>query len=360
MRQKRVLHYVDENRLSWMLPWIQLLKELERLGIENHVLCRSGGTLCAALRANDIKCLTYNPLAQWFPFMSRGIGRALKVVRPDLIHTRLSSAAALGGWWGKHRNVPVVSTFDKFAKRRYYRHSNVLIGCSSAVTAHIKTLDLPCACFIGTILNPIEAGYYTRDESVRKATRAVENVAAEEIVVMGMGRFVGWKGWDTYLKAIALIPENERFRFYLFGCGEEEKKLKQLAERLDIVHRVKFKPFVSDVRPWLWAADVFVFPSHADEAFGLMLLEAMACKTVPIATDIPGTRDIAFEDRNALIFGVGDAVALSEAILRCTDVRLRARLAAEAVRTAERISVSEIARQTRDLYECIVPVMCRE
>jgi len=333
-----------------MAPWIQLLKQLELLGAENAVLCRCGGTLPAELKRAGVTCFTYDPVAQWWPAIDRGYGHIVHDYAPDLLHTRLSSAAKIAGYWGKKYHIPVISTFDKYPKARYYRNSDVLIGCSSAVTAHIKTLRLPHARTVETILNPVLAQRYERDGNVRAAFRAERGVSDAEKIVLGMGRFVGWKAWDDYLRAIALVPAELPLRFWLVGGGDQESSLHKLARDLDIENRVEFFPYASDVRPWLWAADVFVQTSKEPEGFSLMLIEAMASGVVPIATNIGGTLDIVRDGENGFLIKPGDVQRLSELIQLCAVAPNLKAHAAAAVEGARRVNVENVAQQTYELY----------
>lgn len=347
----KVLHYVDENRLAWMEPWIQLLKELEKCGVGNHVVCRSGGTLSAGLARENIEHSIYVPVAQWLPAVAYGLGRLIDRVKPDLIHTRLSAAAAIGGYWGLRKNVPVVSTFDKYPKEKYYRHSDVAVGCSSAVTAHIRSLKLKRAFLTETILNPVLSEKYARDVETRRQFRRQFPVHDDETVILGMGRLVDWKAWDDYLRAVALLPKDVKAHFWLVGSGPEETSLKELARLLELEHRVRFFPFVADVRPWLWASDLFVQTSKKPEGFSLMLIEAMAAGVVPIATDIGGTLDIVEDGENGLLFRPSDVKFLSGLMMRGMDAALRRKLSENASKSAAEVNVSRIAAQTVALYK---------
>src|SRR5207248_1205690 len=74
----------------------------------------------------------------------------------------------------------------------------------------------------------------------------------------------------------------------------------------------------------LWArAHIAVLPSHR-EGLPLSLLEAAACGRPLVATDVPGCRDIARADLNALLVPVEDPEALANAIDRLArDPQLR-------------------------------------
>ena len=51
----RVLHYVDDNVLSWGKPYIQLLSALRGLGCENIAVCRPGGPLSGLLEGAGVE-----------------------------------------------------------------------------------------------------------------------------------------------------------------------------------------------------------------------------------------------------------------------------------------------------------------
>ncbi|MDB4890393.1 MAG: glycosyl transferase group 1 [Gemmatimonadetes bacterium] len=101
------------------------------------------------------------------------------------------------------------------------------------------------------------------------------------------------------------------------------------------------------------AADFFVQTSHR-EGSGYSLLEAMACGTTPIVTDIPAARAIV-GDAGSLT-KVGDAPAMAEAIVKWTarnrvDLRRATRLRFDAALTFD-----AIGGQLRAAYEALVGV----
>ena len=126
----KVLHYVDDNVLSWAKPYVQLLSELKKSGCENIIVCRPGGTFSDMLRDSGFDVREYKPLLSSMPETSKGFRNILHDVKPDIIHTRLSSAAYIGGYWGKKFHIPVLSTVDKYPKRKYYDNASLILPCS--------------------------------------------------------------------------------------------------------------------------------------------------------------------------------------------------------------------------------------
>lgn len=102
----------------------------------------------------------------------------------------------------------------------------------------------------------------------------------------------------------------------------------------------------------VWAqAHVGVLPSRR-EGLPKSLLEAAACGRALIATDVPGCREIARQDRNALLVPVDDPEALANAIATLmNDDALRRRFATESRRMAvEEFSSDRVGREIVALY----------
>jgi glycosyltransferase involved in cell wall biosynthesis len=99
------------------------------------------------------------------------------------------------------------------------------------------------------------------------------------------------------------------------------------------------------------AADFYVQTSHR-EAAGYSLVEAMACGTPPIVTDIPATRHIV--GHAGTLTPVGDAAAMAQAIVTMAN-RDRASLrAATRARFEYALTFDVIGRQLRAAYESLL------
>lgn len=96
------------------------------------------------------------------------------------------------------------------------------------------------------------------------------------------------------------------------------------------------------------AADFFVQGSHR-EGCSYSTIEAMACGTVPLVTDIPSSRRIV-GDAGSLT-PVGDACALADALVDWTRRDRSARRSAARARFERELSFDAIGRDLRDVYE---------
>ncbi|WP_044560675.1 glycosyltransferase family 4 protein [Azospirillum sp. B4] len=109
---------------------------------------------------------------------------------------------------------------------------------------------------------------------------------------------------------------------------------------------------VSDVRS-VWArAHIAVLASRGGEGVPKSLLEAASCGRAIVATDVPGSREVAVDGRNALLAPPGDPAALADALARLAQdapLRRRLSLASRAVVDPE-FGEAEVGRRMRDLY----------
>ena len=354
----KILHYVDENRLAWGETWIQLIKELGVKGIDNHVVCKSGGTLSDRLKEEGVSFETCDIPIQCLPFSARGFGRIVRNSDPNIIHTRLSSAAFTGGYWGKKFHVPVIHTIDKYPKPYYYRNGTLLIPCSHAVKDHMLSIGFAEE-KMQVMHNPIDVKRYLRDEEVRTDKRKELNLE-DKIIIMSAGRFVDWKGFEYVIKAYGKILSSSKSlkdntSLLLVGSGPEKFKYLELLKKLGIEENVIFHEFVQDIRPWLWASDIFVQPSQSPEGFSLMLLEAMASSLSVMTTNIGGSLDIIKDKENGWLIEISDFDKMAEILNHIlTDKKTRDTVSANAVKTASYFNVSRIAEETIRKYEKVL------
>ncbi len=151
--------------------------------------------------------------------------------------------------------------------------------------------------------------------------------------VLFVGQLRPYKGIDVLLQAWEQIDNAD---LHIVGDGHERRALETMAARRGL-HSVHFHGAVTEreLSDCYARAHVLVLPSTSRaEAFGLVLLEGMAAGCVPVASDLPGVRDVV--GTSGYTFPVGDADALAARLLRLRDDRagretLAVRAAARAV-----------------------------
>ncbi|MFH1173298.1 MAG: glycosyltransferase family 4 protein [bacterium] len=126
-----------------------------------------------------------------------------------------------------------------------------------------------------------------------------------------------FKGVKVLIKAFEILTKagNENARLMIIGQGDLQKDYEDLAKELGIKDKVIFTGFIKDEDlPWHYnLMDVLVLPSvDKSEAFGLVLVEAMACGVPVIASDLAGVRSVVDREINGLLVKPGNEQDLAD------------------------------------------------
>ena len=128
----------------------------------------------------------------------------------------------------------------------------------------------------------------------------------EPFVFLWAGRLEHVKGVDLLLEAVKTLSEQteKRFLVRLAGKGSLREELEQQAAALGLSDRVSFLGRISreDMLKEMQGANCFVLPTRY-EAFGVVLIEAMATGLPLIATSSGGPESIVTRDNGILIEG---------------------------------------------------------
>ena len=112
---------------------------------------------------------------------------------------------------------------------------------------------------------------------------------------------------------------------------------------------MSFEGYVDDavLRQFYSFADVIVLPSEdAAEGFGMVLLEAAACGTPAVATDVGGIPAAVVDGVTGILVPAKDQDALCEALdMVVSDGALRRRLGRQAAQRAREFAWSQVCRE---------------
>ena len=188
--------------------------------------------------------------------------------------------------------------------------------------------------------------------------RQVAAIRAESTLplILFVGRLVPYKGVDVLIRAMVDAPA----RLAIVGDGPLRQSLQQLAIELGLSDRVRVVGGVpdADVIALYHACRFFVLPSVTRaEAFGMVQIEAMACRKPVISTDLPsGVPWVNRHGETGWVVPPGDVAALHEAMMGLlADAALCDRLGAGArLRVEQEFTSRRMAERTVALYEEVV------
>jgi glycosyltransferase involved in cell wall biosynthesis len=124
------------------------------------------------------------------------------------------------------------------------------------------------------------------------------------------------KGQSVFLRSIAQLPEDLAAQFVLVGGGEDEARLRKLAEDLGLGDRVVFAGPHPQLADALHALDLLVIPSLRFESVPKILLEGMAVGRAVVASRVGDIPELVEDGLTGILVEPGDPASLAAAILR--------------------------------------------
>jgi glycosyltransferase involved in cell wall biosynthesis len=167
----------------------------------------------------------------------------------------------------------------------------------------------------------------------RDSERASLGIAATEFCLLMIGNDWKNKGLDTLLDAVSDCRELD-FTLAVVGSDDRRSYDEQI-RRLQLQSKIRFPGWSADVMRFYAAADAYVAPSLED-AYGLPILEAMACGLPVIASSRAGATEIILDGQNGFVLRDPEDHRELATLLRkvYSDSSLRTKIANEAARTA--------------------------
>lgn len=245
---------------------------------------------------------------------------------------------------------PMVGTFHRSgASTAYAAFRPVIARVSSRISVRAAVSKDALATAVSAVPGDYEMVF--NGIEVERFAKA-EPTPTEGPTVFFIGRHEERKGLSVLLDAMALLPAD--VRLWVAGEGAQTEALRGATAndpRIEWLGRVSDAEAASRLR----GADLFCAPSLHGESFGIVLLESMAAQTPVVASDLPGYRNVATPEVDALMVPPGDAAALAGAIRRVlTDSVLAASLAAAGEQRANELSMDRLAERYVALYESLL------
>jgi glycosyltransferase involved in cell wall biosynthesis len=152
------------------------------------------------------------------------------------------------------------------------------------------------------------------DSAEKRRLREALGVGPADFLLVTTGVLQPDKNFDYLIEALALCA-SPGMRLLIVGdetrVAGEMRRLKELARKRRVAGRVIFSGWLDDPRPYLAAADLFVFPSR-HEGSPNSLLEALACGIPCLGSSVAEIREVL--EHEALLFPLDDPRALCECI----------------------------------------------
>jgi phosphatidyl-myo-inositol alpha-mannosyltransferase len=269
-----------------------------------------------------------------------GLNPVLGLVAPDAAgDLDIPVVATFHSWF--HRSA-LCRIFRRPLQKRLDRHAAVIAVSQPVVEAHARYFEADWR----VIPNGVDTSFFRPNGSGHPPSSEPE--------LLFLGRLDPRNGLDTVLSAMPAVLERfPEVRLTIAGDGP----LRRLYERLaaPVERHVSFIGSVNGNRPAFYSgADLYLCPT-TKASFGITLLEAMACATPMVVSDITGFRELVSGGDEAVLVPKNDAGAWAETIIALLqDGGRRERMGAAGLTKAARFSWPNVTQEVTAVYRGVL------
>lgn len=164
----------------------------------------------------------------------------------------------------------------------------------------------------------------------------------DDVMLFSVGELNKNKNHEIVIRAMKKLS-NRRIHYFIAGNGELKDYLIHVAEECDVKENVHLLGYRTDIAQLDTAADIYCHPSFR-EGLSVALMEAIACGTNVVCSDIRGNRDLAADCENVTMFNPNDVNSVANTIEKCIDIQPRDN------KGINKYSLKEVQNRMKDIY----------
>ncbi len=370
-----ILFYTDTPFTGGAEKHIHLLaKSLTKDGYHVKVVCSDYKKLdvwCSEMKKDGIEILRLKVSHKHDPRHYFQLKKILQKNNPDLLHLHLwnPGACRYGFWAGKNRAQIVTTEHDpfrlqglkkKFKKGALGKTEHTITVSESNYLQMLKWYP-ELKNHMSVIHNGIDLNAFEKElmhfttQEKQKIRSQIFEAKSDDTVLLTIAALHPRKGIKYLLRAMQKIVEQKNStKLVIIGEGPEKTDLEKLANKLKIQNHVKFLGHQENIPKLLKSSELFVLPS-VKEAFGLVLLEAMAAQLPIVATNVGGIPEIVEDRKTGMLVEPKDADLLAKNILMLINNKpLREKLAFLGHHRVKQFDVEAMVEKTKRVYDKVL------
>ena len=243
-----------------------------------------------------------------FPLAYIKLSKIIKNFEPDVVHSHMVHANIFT------RLVRITTSIKKLictahnsdegggSRMLAYRFTHNLADLTTnvsneAVQAFIEKKAVPGSDII-TTYNGIDLSRFFYNSEAKNKILNELNLNTNSYLILAVGRFSEQKDYPNLLHAFKILKNKSLgdIKLIIAGDGELRSEIEKIIDELGLKQDIHLLGRRNDIPDLMSAADLFVLSSKY-EGFGLVVAEAMACKTLVVATDCGGVAEVLNNDQ---------------------------------------------------------------
>lgn len=292
--------------------------------------------------AESVKDAFNSSGVEWYPLRSteldtaRAMIRVLKQTKPCLIDfhfispcsflipiSRLMGARKI--IFTDHNSSPAVlketradrllNPLKNLRRQSWIRMIDRFIAVSDFIARRLYAEQMIERKKITTIYNSVDFRRFSPPGDKSKLKQKLFQTNASRLVVSYIGQLIQEKGVSVFLDAAQkLLLKRRDILFVIAGQGAQMPQLVSIVQKQGNTSNVLFLGQRDDIDQILKATDILVCPSVWNEAFGLVIAEAMASGIPVVASRVGGISNVVIDGETGILVPPNDCVELAEAI----------------------------------------------
>lgn len=281
--------------------------------------------------------------------------------RPDVVMTGHESYAFYANEAAQKRGIPIVQVlhgtpthligtgeYPKDLTRIFLDSINratLVVGVSNALADIVREKGIMQTTYIH---NGTDTNHFKPADGIDEDFLKYIGAGIHDKVVLHASTLRNIKRpLDIVESARRALDSDPSLYYVIVGDGALKPQMEERVDELGMASRFKFTGRINhkDIPPYFQHAQAFLLPSE-NEGFGRVLREAQACETVPIASDLPATREVIDHGSTGYLFEKGNIKQLAERTLAVTgDAPKRKDMAAKGYDVATSSNLIEMVSQ---------------
>lgn len=237
--------------------------------------------------------------------------------------------SAIVAWRLSGKNILAIMNFHNsapLAPNRYKVFEDLIDKMIAKSTSHIITVSRNC---LNTLSNRPVFNYYKDFHVIHNGIEELSSINTNhdrklptklksDFYLLMLATYEPRKGHKFLLESFQIVSKlfpNLKLCIYGYSTGNQKEIVANEVLRLGLEDVVELNDFTFDTYNLVRNATILVVPSQEYESFNLTIIEAMACGTPIVATDVGGMPEVLGDSEAGSICSKGDPAAFAYAIL---------------------------------------------
>ena len=371
LKGAKVLFLCSTDNMIWQFL-VSHVKDLEDYGAHVDCVCSKTGFWFNQLAENYKLNMIDIPMCR-IPWKIknfkayRSLVKLQKKNKYDIVFCQQPVGGMLGRLIGRKFKIPVIYTAHGFfffkgnnlfrnllfktAEKTMARWTDTIITMNDEdfeAANKFKCKNVYKINGIGLDLDKYDSGEFDAEKFKQSL-----GIQPNEKIILSVSEFIKRKNYATMIKTFAkLVKEKDNVKYVVCGTGERFAKIKNLAEKLGVLDKIKFLGYRTDIDKIMRVSDVFYHQSF-HEGLTMSVIEAMHFGLPVVVSNVRGNKDL-IDEIGGFVTNSKDVDKQKEALLyllnnpdRCKDMGEYNK------RKSKKYYINVVREQLKDIYQQI-------